>query len=167
MPEQGHSLEGKVAVVTGGGAGLGRAEALALARAGASVVVNDMVPGDVVDEIEALGAKVVGVRVDGEGLVVDALPDDARLVYTTPSHQFPLGMPLSLARRRALLAWAERRNAVVIEDGFAGVRQKCRWFWIMAGQSDRLRCSSTLRSRRAAFVLVSMLPGPLRCRLAW
>ena len=46
----GVSLEGKVAVVTGAGAGLGRAEALALARAGASVVVNDLVANDSVED---------------------------------------------------------------------------------------------------------------------
>jgi GntR family transcriptional regulator / MocR family aminotransferase len=67
---------------------------------------------------ESIGAKVAGVRVDAEGLDVGALPNDARLVYVTPSHQFPLGMPMSHARRMALLAWAERRNAVVIEDDY-------------------------------------------------
>lgn len=46
----GVSLEGKVAVVTGAGAGLGRAEAIALARAGASVVVNDLVANDSVED---------------------------------------------------------------------------------------------------------------------
>ena len=66
----------------------------------------------------SLGARVVGVPVDGEGLVVAALPRAARLVYVTPSHQFPLGMPLSPARRVALLAWAEARGALVIEDDF-------------------------------------------------
>ncbi|WP_125777796.1 PLP-dependent aminotransferase family protein [Antribacter gilvus] len=64
------------------------------------------------------GARVVPVPVDGEGLVVDAVPADARLVYTTPSHQFPLGMPLSLARRRALLAHASRHGAAVVEDDY-------------------------------------------------
>ncbi|GAA4706723.1 MocR-like pyridoxine biosynthesis transcription factor PdxR [Phytohabitans rumicis] len=66
----------------------------------------------------SLGARVVGVPVDGEGLDVAAIPAAARLVYVTPSHQFPLGTPLSLARRAALLAWAERRNGVVIEDDY-------------------------------------------------
>jgi GntR family transcriptional regulator/MocR family aminotransferase len=65
-----------------------------------------------------LGARVVPVPVDGEGLVVDALPDDARLVYVTPSHQYPLGMPMSLPRRRALLAWAARRDAAIVEDDY-------------------------------------------------
>ncbi|MGE7436050.1 MocR-like pyridoxine biosynthesis transcription factor PdxR [Kitasatospora sp. NPDC001175] len=66
----------------------------------------------------SLGARVVGVPVDTEGLMVDALPREARLVYTTPSHQFPLGTPMSLARRAALLDWAERHDAVVVEDDY-------------------------------------------------
>jgi len=69
-------LSGKVAVVTGAGAGLGRAEALELARAGASVVLNDL-PGAadaVVAEIEELGAKCVVVEGDvGERSTADAL----------------------------------------------------------------------------------------------
>ncbi len=86
-------------------------------------------PGDVVAVEEpgypparavlaAHGARVVGVPVDGEGLVVDRLPGSARLVYTTPSHQFPLGAPMSLTRRTALLAWAQSRGAAVIEDDY-------------------------------------------------
>jgi GntR family transcriptional regulator/MocR family aminotransferase len=67
---------------------------------------------------ESLGARVTAVPVDSSGLDVAALPDDARFVYVTPSHQFPLGMPMSHARRTALLAWAERRNAVIIEDDY-------------------------------------------------
>jgi NAD(P)-dependent dehydrogenase (short-subunit alcohol dehydrogenase family) len=68
------SLDGLVAVVTGAGAGLGRAEALALARAGANLVVNDMGPGDVVDEIEAAGGKAVMVTGDvAERSTADAL----------------------------------------------------------------------------------------------
>jgi NAD(P)-dependent dehydrogenase (short-subunit alcohol dehydrogenase family) len=67
-------LAGKVAVVTGAAAGLGRAEALALARAGADLVVNDLLAGDVVDEIEALGAKALFVEGDvGERATADAL----------------------------------------------------------------------------------------------
>jgi GntR family transcriptional regulator/MocR family aminotransferase len=66
----------------------------------------------------SLGAKVVGVPVDNEGLDVAAIPRDAQLVYTTPSHQFPLGTPMSLARRTALLQWAARHDAVVIEDDY-------------------------------------------------
>jgi GntR family transcriptional regulator / MocR family aminotransferase len=66
----------------------------------------------------ALGAKVVGVPVDDQGLVVDLLPPAARIVYVTPSHQFPLGMTMSMPRRRALLRWAERHDAAIIEDDY-------------------------------------------------
>ena len=64
------------------------------------------------------GLQVAGVPVDDEGLVVDALPPDARFVYVTPSRQYPLGMAMSLPRRIALLAWAERHDAAIIEDDY-------------------------------------------------
>jgi GntR family transcriptional regulator / MocR family aminotransferase len=66
----------------------------------------------------ALGIRVVGVPVDLHGLVVDALPGRVRAVYVTPSHQYPLGVTMSLARRRALLAWAEHNDAAIIEDDY-------------------------------------------------
>src|ERR1051325_1598301 len=49
--------------------------------------------------LESYGARIAAVRVDYSGLDVAALPPDARLIYVTPSHQFPLGMPMSHARR--------------------------------------------------------------------
>jgi NAD(P)-dependent dehydrogenase (short-subunit alcohol dehydrogenase family) len=71
-------LDGLVAVVTGAGAGLGRAEAVALARAGASVVVNDMTAGDVVDEIESVGGKAYLVTGDvAERSTADAMTSAA------------------------------------------------------------------------------------------
>jgi GntR family transcriptional regulator / MocR family aminotransferase len=66
----------------------------------------------------SMDARVIGVPVDGDGLVVTAIPKAARLVYVTPSHQFPSGVPMSLPRRMALLAWAEQRNALIIEDDY-------------------------------------------------
>jgi GntR family transcriptional regulator/MocR family aminotransferase len=67
---------------------------------------------------ESQGARVVGVPVDRDGLVVDALGRNIRLVYVTPSHQYPLGVPLSLPRRHQLLSWAERNDAAIIEDDY-------------------------------------------------
>lgn len=66
----------------------------------------------------AAGAHIVPVPVDDEGLVVAKLPKDARVIYVTPSHQFPLGMAMSLKRRAALLEFAGARGAVVIEDDY-------------------------------------------------
>ncbi len=67
---------------------------------------------------QSLGARVACVPVDGEGIKVTAIPGGARLVYTTPSHQHPLGVTMSLQRRIALLDWAERHNAMIIEDDY-------------------------------------------------
>ena len=69
----------------------------------------------------ARGAEIVPVPVDADGLDVEALPvgDTAPLlVYTTPSHQYPLGARLSIRRRLALLAWAEHCDALIVEDDY-------------------------------------------------
>jgi GntR family transcriptional regulator/MocR family aminotransferase len=68
----------------------------------------------------AAGATVVGTPVDDEGIIVDALPAEAEVVCVTPSHQFPLGVPMSPARRQSLLAYARRTGAVIIEDDYDG-----------------------------------------------
>lgn len=88
------------------------------ASSGSCVAVED--PGYLPARqlFRSLGARVVPVPVDDEGLIVERLPPDARLVYVTPSHQFPLGVPMSLPRRLALLAWAERHGAAILEDDY-------------------------------------------------
>jgi GntR family transcriptional regulator / MocR family aminotransferase len=68
--------------------------------------------------LEAAGATVVDVPVDEAGIVTDALPPRARMVYVSPTHQFPLGVPMSLPRRLALLDWARRVDAAVLEDDY-------------------------------------------------
>ncbi len=67
---------------------------------------------------ESLELRISSVPVDQNGLVVEALPRLARLVYVTPSHQYPLGVSMSFERRRALLEWAERNHAAIIEDDY-------------------------------------------------
>lgn len=64
------------------------------------------------------GAKVVSVGVDGEGIMVDEIPAETKLIYTTPAHQFPLGMPMSEARREKLLRRAHEIGALIIEDDY-------------------------------------------------
>jgi GntR family transcriptional regulator/MocR family aminotransferase len=69
------------------------------------------------------GVRIVPVPVDGEGLRVDEgerLAPDARLALVTPTRQFPLGMPLSLPRRLALLEWARRSGAIILDDDYDG-----------------------------------------------
>jgi GntR family transcriptional regulator/MocR family aminotransferase len=69
----------------------------------------------------AAGARIVPVPVDEDGLNVEAglaCEPAARLAFVTPSHQFPLGTTLSLARRLALIEWASRTAAWVLEDDY-------------------------------------------------
>ncbi len=64
------------------------------------------------------GAALTPVAVDGDGLRAEPSLPDPRLIYLTPSHQYPTGAALSLARRLALLAQAERQQAWIIEDDY-------------------------------------------------
>jgi len=74
--------------------------------------------------LRRLGVALHPLPVDEHGLVVDALPEPGAAgagvgaVLVTPSHQYPLGGVLPLARRLELLAWARARGAVVVEDDY-------------------------------------------------
>lgn len=105
-------------IVTHGAQGAFDLVARVLLEPGARVAVEE--PGYPPPRLlfESCGARVTPVPVDAAGLDVAALPPDARLVYVTPSHQFPLGVPMSHPRRTALLEWAERRGAVIVEDDY-------------------------------------------------
>lgn len=68
------------------------------------------------------GAAVTPVSVDRQGICTDKLPEcNTHLCYVTPAHQYPLGYTLSLARREALLRWALRVGAYIIEDDYDAV----------------------------------------------
>jgi GntR family transcriptional regulator/MocR family aminotransferase len=67
------------------------------------------------------GARIVAVPVNDEGLSVSAgmkICPDAKGAYVTPAHQFPLGVTMTLEGRMALLRWAARAGAFVIEDDY-------------------------------------------------
>lgn len=69
----------------------------------------------------AAGAEVEPVPVDSDGLRVQAGRErapGARMAYVTPSHQFPLGVRMSLPRRLELLRWASDRDAWILEDDY-------------------------------------------------
>jgi GntR family transcriptional regulator/MocR family aminotransferase len=67
----------------------------------------------------AAGARIVSAYLDAEG----AAPKEGdfrgcRLFYTTPGHQYPIGMTMSLQRRLQLLAWAKKYETAVFEDDY-------------------------------------------------
>ena len=66
----------------------------------------------------ACGARFAPAHLDSDGLSATALSDHARLVYCTPSHQFPTGVSMSVTRRLELIEWARRRGAAIIEDDY-------------------------------------------------
>lgn len=69
----------------------------------------------------AYGADLVPLPVDNHGLItqqLDALEESPKVLYVTPSHQFPLGGTLPLSRRMVLLEWAQKTGTVLIEDDY-------------------------------------------------
>lgn len=71
----------------------------------------------------AAGAHITAVPLDAEGLDAaagEALSPHARLACVSPSHQFPLGVTMSMQRRLALLEWATRTGAWIVEDDYDG-----------------------------------------------
>jgi GntR family transcriptional regulator / MocR family aminotransferase len=71
-----------------------------------SVLIEDPCYQEARSAFAAVGAKIIPVPVDTEGLNLAAAKQKAKLIYVTPSHQYPLGVTMSLPRRLALLEWA-------------------------------------------------------------
>jgi GntR family transcriptional regulator/MocR family aminotransferase len=110
----------QVLVVGGAQAGLSLVARLLL-DAGDDVWMEDPGYYGARGAIVAAGARPVPVPVDGGGLDVEAgrrRAPRARLVYVTPSHQFPLGVTMSLPRRLALLEWARVAGGYAVEDDY-------------------------------------------------
>ena len=90
---------------------------------GDAVLVEDPGYAGIRACLQAHGAVVRPVAVDAEGLALhtlDAAAARARLAVVTPTHQFPLGVHMSLARRLALVAWARANDAWLVEDDYDG-----------------------------------------------
>jgi GntR family transcriptional regulator/MocR family aminotransferase len=71
---------------------------------------------------QAHGARLTAVPVDQYGFPVEQIPanSEAKLIFVTPSNQFPSGGTMPLARRLALLQWARQHDAVIVEDDYDG-----------------------------------------------
>jgi len=109
----------EILVTRGIAGGLGLIAAAVL-RPGDRVGIEE--PGYPVarEVLAASGAQLVPCPVDADGLLVSELPAGLKLIYTTPSHQYPLGGRLPVPRRRALIAWARAQGALIAEDDYDG-----------------------------------------------
>ena len=88
-----------------------------LVRDSTRVAIEDPGYPDIRNMLRLRTPHVSPTPVDGEGIRTDLL-GDADLVFVTPSHQYPTNETMSLARRRALLKWADENDALVIEDDY-------------------------------------------------
>lgn len=93
-----------------------------LLRAGDEVLVETPGYADAFELFRVHGAKLVPMPVDKQGFPVEQIPANsrARLVFVTPSNQFPKGGTMPLGRRLALLQWARSANALIVEDDYDG-----------------------------------------------
>jgi GntR family transcriptional regulator/MocR family aminotransferase len=148
--------------------------ALLLLDPGDPAVVEDPGYPGTWSSVLAAGGKPIAARVDKQGIVPEDWP--ARLLFVTPSRQFPTGGVLPMERRAALLEWAARRNAVIVEDDYDS---EFRWGGrpveplkamdqggsvIYIGTFSR----TMLRDVRIGFaVLPDGLAGPFRRAKAW
>jgi GntR family transcriptional regulator/MocR family aminotransferase len=107
----------QILITSGVASGL-RLVATALLRPGDAVAVEEPGYEKARAIFTACGARVVPCRADEDGLVTSALPAGARLVYTTPAHQYPLGGRLPVPRRQALIGWARSAGALIVEDDY-------------------------------------------------
>lgn len=89
--------------------------------AGAEVLVENPCYLGAKQAFRFFGAKFIPIEVDNDGLNVASAAEKGshtRLAYVTPSHQFPLGVTMSLARRLALIEWARANDAWIVEDDY-------------------------------------------------
>jgi len=110
----------QIVIVNGSQQAIDLAARLLLDPGDAAVVEEPHYTGATV-AFDAIGARLIRVRVDAQGLDPALLPpasQRARLAYVTPCHQFPSGVILPLERRLALLDWAARTDAWLIEDDY-------------------------------------------------
>ncbi len=93
--------------------------ALALSSRNTNVAIEEPGYPGARDALQRNGAKLIPVRVDNEGIDVEALSrKSVRAVYVTPSHQYPLGISMTISRRLALLEWARRTRSWILEDDY-------------------------------------------------
>jgi GntR family transcriptional regulator/MocR family aminotransferase len=113
------AVPAQIIICTGFAQGLGVAVKALAKRGIRRIALEDPAQPDLTGIVSAAGMSVVRVPVDDQGLIAERLDETGvQAVVVTPAHQFPTGSILSPSRRRALLAWTERRHGFVIEDDY-------------------------------------------------
>jgi len=87
-------------------------------KPGLRVVIEEPGYSDLRESLRSTGCEIIPVEVDDQGLPPENLPEDVDLVCVTPSHQAPTGVTMPKARRRRLVALAEARDFLILEDDY-------------------------------------------------
>ena len=115
---RGIAAQAEQIIVTEGAQAALHLASVVLTQPGDAIAIEDPAYALARAAFEAQALRIRAVSVDDDGIRTDLLPDDARLAFVTPTHQFPLGGTIPLARRLDLLAWAKHCDAYVIEDDY-------------------------------------------------
>ncbi|MGM9580238.1 MAG: PLP-dependent aminotransferase family protein [Anaerovibrio sp.] len=94
----------------------------ALGSEGKKVLLEEPTHKGLREVIRMAGCRVEGIPVDEHGMCTSNLPDseDIGFIYVTPSHQYPLGSVMSIARRLELIRYAEQHDCYIVEDDYDG-----------------------------------------------
>jgi GntR family transcriptional regulator/MocR family aminotransferase len=106
----------QVVIISGVAQGLTLLATVLRARGGGPIALEDPGSPGARDSLRGIGAEVIGVPTDDQGIDIDRIRGEAAAVIVTPAHQYPLGVPMAPDRRRRLLDWAAGR--LVIEDDY-------------------------------------------------
>ncbi|MGM9539730.1 PLP-dependent aminotransferase family protein, partial [Anaerovibrio sp.] len=111
----------RIMITTGATQGLSLISG-ALGSDGKKVLLEEPTHKGLREVIRMTGCQVEGITVDGHGMCTGRLPDgwEIAFIYVTPSHQYPLGSVMSIARRLELIRYAERHDCYIVEDDYDG-----------------------------------------------
>lgn len=111
----------RIMITTGATQGLSLI-ARALGCSGKKVLLEDPTHSGLREVICMAGCQIEGIPVDEQGMCTGRLPDseDVAFIYVTPSHQYPLGSVMSIARRLELIRYAEQHDCYIVEDDYDG-----------------------------------------------
>lgn len=91
---------------------------LSQAKPGLRVVIEEPGYSDLREALRVTGCEIIPISVDAEGLPPEGIPEEVDLVCVTPSHQAPTGVTMPRVRRRRLMALAEARDFLILEDDY-------------------------------------------------
>lgn len=108
-------------MITDGASGAMRFLTSLLVDPGDGIIIEDPTNPEIRGAMSVSGGRIIPQAVDSEGMTIPKSVrrhGQTRLMFVTPSHQFPLGYVMSLKRRLELLDWADQADVMILEDDY-------------------------------------------------